>query len=178
LLRVDRGISTAAYNRWCVREPRFSTIIAHKPVASVRHCELEDRKQTEQAPPAGPSQVSLFGESSATVEGRPKMIEAPRWTLCERLTERKAKYWRWVCTYRGHSIQVLRGRVFLRLWHGLAKLLPPSPEERRRRSTSPSLVRIGQDARKGTASGRLMVMMFSTSLAAVEVVALRRSAGP
>jgi DNA polymerase-3 subunit alpha len=160
-LRVDRRIVNRRVIESLVRAGAFDSINEHRAclLASVGIA-MEAGEQASRSA----SQVSLFGESSATVEG-PKLIEAPRWDDAERLQHEKLALGFY---YSGHPFKFYEDEFSCVVRTRLSKLLPPSPEEGARQQHIAGVVESVRMQK--TASGRMMVMMLSDGTARVEVV--------
>ena len=160
-LRVDRRIVNRRVIESLVRAGAFDSINDHRAslLASVGIA-MEAAEQASRSA----SQVSLFGESSATVEG-PKLIEAPRWDDSERLQNEKLALGFY---YSGHPFKFYEDEFSSVVRTRLSKLLPPSPEEGARQQHIAGVVESVRMQK--TASGRMMVMMLSDGTARVEVV--------
>ena len=159
--RVDRRIVNRRVIESLVRAGAFDSINDHRAclLASVGIA-MEAGDQASRSA----SQVSLFGESSATVEG-PKLIEAPRWDDAERLQNEKLALGFY---YSGHPFKFYEDEFSCVVRTRLSKLLPPSPEEGTRQQHIAGVVESVRMQK--TASGRMMVMMLSDGTARVEVV--------
>jgi DNA polymerase-3 subunit alpha len=160
-LRVDRRIVNRRVIESLVRAGAFDSINDHRAclLASVGIA-MEAGEQASRSA----SQVSLFGESSATVEG-PKLIEAPRWDDAERLQHEKLALGFY---YSGHPFKFYEDEFSCVVRTRLSKLLPPSPEEGARQQHIAGVVESVRMQKTG--SGRMMVMMLSDGTARVEVV--------
>ena len=160
-LRVDRRIVNRRVIESLVRAGAFDSINPHRAslLASVGIA-MEAGEQASRSA----SQVSLFGESSATVEG-PKLIDAPRWDDAERLQHEKLALGFY---YSGHPFKFYEEEFSSVVRTRLSKLLPPSPEEGARQQHIAGVVESVRMQK--TASGRMMVMMLSDGTARVEVV--------
>jgi len=110
------------------------------------------------------SQVSLFGEASATFEG-PKLPEVPRWDESDRLQNEKLALGFY---YSGHPFRFYEDEFSSVVRTRLSKLLPPAPEEGMRQQLIAGIVESVRMQK--TAGGRMMVMMLSDGSARVEVV--------
>jgi DNA polymerase-3 subunit alpha len=160
-LRVDRRIVNRRVIESLVRAGAFDSINDHRAclLASVGIAMEAGDQATRSA-----SQVSLFGESSATVEG-PKLIEAPRWDDAERLQNEKLALGFY---YSGHPFKFYEDEFSSVVRTRLSKLLPPSPEEGARQQHIAGVIESVRMQK--TAGGRMMVMMLSDGTARVEVV--------
>ena len=160
-LRLDRRIVNRRVIESLVRAGAFDSIDPHRAslLASVGIA-MEAGEQASRSV----SQVSLFGESSATVEG-PKLIDAPRWDDAERLQHEKLALGFY---YSGHPFKFYEEEFSCVVRTRLSKLLPPSPEEGARQQHIAGVVESVRMQK--TASGRMMVMMLSDGSARVEVV--------
>ena len=160
-LRLDRRIVNRRVIESLVRAGAFDSIDPHRAslLASVGIA-MEAGEQASRSV----SQVSLFGESSATVEG-PKLIDAPRWDDAERLQHEKLALGFY---YSGHPFKFYEEEFLSVVRTRLSKLLPPSPEEGARQQHIAGVIESVRMQK--TASGRMMVMMLSDGSARVEVV--------
>ena len=160
-LRVDRRIVNRRVIESLVRAGAFDSINDHRAslLASVGIA-MEAAEQVSRSA----SQVSLFGESSATVEG-PKLLEAPRWDDAVRLQNEKLALGFY---YSGHPFKFYEEEFSSVVRTRLSKLLPPAPEEGARQQHIAGVVESVRMQK--TASGRMMVMMLSDGTARVEVV--------
>ena len=148
---IEALISAGAFD---AIEPNRAALITSLPKA------IEMAEKTER----DAQQVSLFGESSGTVDG-PKLIDAPRWDDAERLQHEKLALGFY---YSGHPFKFYEEEFSSVVRTRLSKLLPPSPEEGARQQHIAGVVESVRMQK--TASGRMMVMMLSDGTARVEVV--------
>jgi len=159
--RVDRRIVNRRVIESLVRAGAFDSVNDHRAclLASVGIA-MEAGEQASRSA----SQVSLFGESSATVEG-PRLIEAPRWDDAERLQNEKLALGFY---YSGHPFKFYEDEFSSVVRTRLSKLLPPPPEEGARQQHIAGVIESVRMQK--TAGGRMMVMMLSDGTARVEVV--------
>ncbi len=159
--RLDRRIVNRRVIEALVRAGAFDSINDHRAslLASVGIAMEAAEQESRSA-----SQVSLFGDASATVEG-PKLLEAPRWNESERLQNEKLALGFY---YSGHPFRFYEDEFSSVVHARLSKLSPPAPEEGARQQ---HLAGVVESVRmQKTASGRMMVMMLSDGTARVEVV--------
>jgi len=159
--RLDRRIVNRRVIEALVRAGAFDSINDHRAslLASVGIAMEAAEQESRSA-----SQVSLFGDASATVEG-PKLLEVPRWNESERLQNEKLALGFY---YSGHPFKFYEDEFSSVVHARLSKLLPPAPEEGARQQ---HLAGVVESVRmQKTASGRMMVMMLSDGTARVEVV--------
>jgi DNA polymerase-3 subunit alpha len=159
--RVDRRLVNRRVIESLVRAGAFDSINDHRAslLASVGIAMEAAEQESRSA-----SQVSLFGESSATAEG-PKLLEVARWDESERLQNEKLALGFY---YSGHPFRFYEDEFSSVVRTRLSKLVPPAPEEGARQQHIAGVIESVRMQK--TAAGRMMVMMLSDGTARVEVV--------